>query len=429
MRMHLEFFDRKENSPGSLLTKLSFDAANTNSIVTNTFGIMIQSIFTLALGLILGFCFDWRLTLINLVFAPFVLIAAFFDLKINTSENEKKEEIEYSAGEILSECVCNTKMVYAYNFQNKALEIYSEIYNKGNSNLLSRITKYGLIFGLSNFIIYINFGVIFYIGGLLIADNSLTFGNYLKSVISFNLAIFYLSMAQKYVGNVSKANHSMRNLFKIQDEHTLLDPFEKLSISQTKKIKGKIEFRNVTFKYSKRNNLVLNNLSFVIHPGQKVGFVGHSGSGKSTIVQLLERFYEIKSGQILIDDIDIKDYDIETLRNTIGLVSQEPVLFKRNVKENIRYGKLNADDQEVYQVAEKSKISHLLENNFDEDEGIPVSGGEKQRVAIARALIKDPKIMILDEATSALDKNTEADIMESLNNLSNERTCILIAHR
>jgi ABC-type multidrug transport system fused ATPase/permease subunit len=177
---------------------------------------------------------------------------------------------------------------------------------------------------------------------------------------------------------------------------------------------------------------VLKNLNFIIQPGQIAAFVGPSGSGKSTIVQLLERFYDIptddmiSSGQILIDDVDIRNYDPLCLRNFISLVGQEPVIFKRSVKENIRYGKLNANDFEIEQAAEKAQIKYLVN---EEVLDFPVSGGEKQRIAIARAIIRAPKILLLDEATSALDKNTEIEIQKSLEEMMVNRTSIVIAHR
>ncbi len=189
--------------------------------------------------------------------------------------------------------------------------------------------------------------------------------------------------------------------------------------------RGKIEFKNVSFSYpTRKTQIIYKDLSFTILPGQSVAFVGLSGSGKSTIIQLLERFYDVTNGQILIDDVDIRSYDIVSLRNMISLVGQEPVLFKGSIADNIRYGKLDATEQEVRKAAEKAKISSRID-----DANINVSGGEKQRVAIARAVIRDPKILLLDEATSALDKKIEEEIHQALDEIMKGRTSIVIAHR
>jgi ABC-type multidrug transport system fused ATPase/permease subunit len=192
---------------------------------------------------------------------------------------------------------------------------------------------------------------------------------------------------------------------------------------------GKIEFRNVIFSYPTRpNQIILNRLNFTIHPGQRAAFIGYSGSGKSTVVQLLERFYDVQGGEILIDDINIKNYDLIALRKLISLVMQEPVLFKKDIIDNIRYGKLDATKEEIIIAASEAKIIKFIQPEYDKNI-LPVSGGEKQRIAIARAIIKQPKILLLDEATSALDKLVEEDIQRSLDEVMKNKTSIVIAHR
>jgi ABC-type multidrug transport system fused ATPase/permease subunit len=225
-------------------------------------------------------------------------------------------------------------------------------------------------------------------------------------------------------------------------------------------IEGKIEFNNVYFKYpislenekeDKKNKdlildkkrYILKNINFTIQPGQKVALVGFSGSGKSTIIKLLERFYETSKGNILIDGISIQDYNLYELRKKIGLVSQEPILFKRSIYENIKYGKLDAKQNEVFQAAKDASIEYLfsasnlndnINKNDKNDESIKdtkskVSGGEKQRISIARAFLKNPKILLLDEPTSALDKKNEIEITKNLDRLMKGRTTFIVTHR
>ena len=199
-----------------------------------------------------------------------------------------------------------------------------------------------------------------------------------------------------------------------------------------KNVKGRIEFRNVVFAYPTKQDInVLNGINLKIEPGQAAALVGYSGCGKSTIIQLLERYYDVKDGQgeVLIDDVNIKDYNLLELREKIGLVSQEPVLFKRSVYENILYGDLNANRQQVFEAAKRAHIEKFFNDKEMGSKEDPVSGGEKQRLAIARAFLKNPVILLLDEATSALDKESEVEVQKSLYELQKNRTSISIAHR
>ena len=286
-------------------------------------------------------------------------------------------------------------------------------------------------------------------------------------------------MAQ--LGDIKKAIIAFKSIYSTIDQPVLINPFRKDNEGKisAKNIKGKIELRHVYFAYPTRpEQVILKDVSFTVYPGQQDALVGYSGSGKSTIIQLLTRFYDVEDGkgEILIDDVNIKDYNLYELRKKIGLVSQEPVLFKRSVLENVRYGNLSATDEECIEAARqanimkfftKEKMHQVLDvqskqqalaankkkkdekkdekkdgkdnkdPNAPEKEGEgkvgtkedPVSGGEKQRLAIARAFLKDPTILLLDEATSALDKDSEKLVQASLDKLAANRTSIAIAHR
>ena len=276
------------------------------------------------------------------------------------------------------------------------------------------------------------------------------------------------------LGDTKKAVVAFKSIYSTLDTNVLINPFRKDNEGKisAQNIKGKIELRHVYFAYPTRpEQVILKDVSFTIYPGQQVGLCGYSGSGKSTIVQLITRFYDIEEGkgEILIDDVNIKDYNLYELRKKIGLVSQEPVLFKRSVLENVRYGKLDATDDDCIEAARqanimkfftKEKIHQIIgvdskqqalaksakkveekkgdnpneQNGQQVEEKVgakedPVSGGEKQRLAIARAFLKDPTILLLDEATSALDRDSEKLVQASLDKLSVNRTSIAIAHR
>ena len=198
-----------------------------------------------------------------------------------------------------------------------------------------------------------------------------------------------------------------------------------------------IKFTNVKFHYpSRKEALLLKGLSLGVQPGQTAALVGPSGGGKSTIVQLLQRFYDPVEGNITIDGVDLKDFDLRWLRSQIGLVSQEPILFEGTVAENIRYGKYNATEEEVIDAAKMANAHNFIVNDLDKgydttvgERGAQLSGGQKQRIAIARAILKNPKILLLDEATSALDSESEGLVQDALDKLMIGRTTVVIAHR
>jgi ABC-type multidrug transport system fused ATPase/permease subunit len=261
------------------------------------------------------------------------------------------------------------------------------------------------------------------------------------------------------VFDIKIAKSSFISIFNLLNEKNKIDHTQKGNIKKIfpNDIKGKIEFKNVYFKYpinlneSHRNIIkneenkstdiyALKNINFVIDPGEKVALIGHSGSGKSTIIKLLERFYEPEKGEILIDGINIKNYNLFELRKKIGLVSQESVIFKRSIYENIKYGKLDSNQKSIIQAAKNSSIEYLL----DRDKNITindkinddlkyykskVSGGEKQRISIARAFLKEPNILLLDEPTSSLDKKNENEINKNLDKLMRGKTTFFATHR
>jgi ATP-binding cassette subfamily B (MDR/TAP) protein 1 len=236
------------------------------------------------------------------------------------------------------------------------------------------------------------------------------------------------------LAHLRKAKKSFDSIFRVLDTPIEIDVTKDGNMKKisAKNIKGKIEFKNVKFAYPTKKDLyILNGISFCIEPGQSVALVGYSGCGKSTIIQLLERFYDVAdgNGEILIDGVNIKDYNLLELREKIGLVSQEPVLFKRNVYENILYGDLNASKDEVFEAAKRAHIEKFFDKQEMGTKEDPVSGGEKQRLAIARVFLKNPVILLLDEATSALDKESEVEVQKSLFELQKSRTSISIAHR
>jgi len=434
LNLHIGYFDIKENSPGALLTRLTSDTTKITGIATSILGQILQTIVTLCIGMIVSFFYQWIICAINIAFMPLIIGSYYLQFSLQKGLVEGNNNIDENAGNILSESVLNSKTIFSYNMQYKIVDIYARIIlNIGNDYRENKCKYYkiiinGFFYSLTQFVIFAMYATLFYVGGNLYKKEKATFTNILRAIFTILFSALGIGIAQLFVGDYTAAKESIVNL------QTILDTNSEIDVSDSEKIgfkkehfEGKIEFKNVKFKYFGTKNLVFRNLNFTINPGENIAFVGPSGSGKSTIISLIERFYDVTEGEILIDNINIKEYDLVNLRKNIGIVLQQPVLFNRTIKENILYGNLNASEEEIENAAKEANIYYKLMENDNQE--INVSGGEKQRIAIARAILKNPTILLLDEATSALDKENEDIIKKTLNKLMKNKTCLIIAHR
>ena len=456
LELHMSFFDKVENSPGALLTKLSMDTIQLNSVFQMIIGDLFHSLGSLVTGIALALYYDWRLTIVSFCFIPFIIGSnLLISLTKRSGRNSyKKNNVE--AGSILSESVLNTKTIFSFNFQKKCVKLYMEILNSETKHFVKDSVLFGLLMGFGIFCSFANHAGLFYFSKNFFVEGTLEYNEMNITIQILILMTSSISNGLRGIFDIKTAKNSFKSIFNLLNteneiEHTQEANTNKISPNQ---LEGKIEFKNVFFKYpinleendkgkgkgkeneeriSLRNKYTLKNVSFTINPGQKVGLVGFSGSGKSTIIKLIERFYEPEKGKILIDGIDIKDYNLYELRKKIGLVGQEPVLFRTSIYDNIKYGNLNANKDNILKAAKNASIEHLFSigNNPDnfEDTKSKISGGEKQRVSIARAFLKNPKILLLDEPTSALDKKNEIEITKSLDRLMKGRTTFIVTHR
>lgn len=449
LKIHISYFDIEENNPGALISRIAQDLHNINDILFFLIEELLKSSVLLLLGLGISFTYDWRLTLIGIGMFPIIIFSLYIQVKYKNALIVSYNQMTADAGDILSESLINTKTLFIFNVQKKIVKMYTKIIKDGLRSLINQSAITGLADGFEEFINFLSYGLTFYAGGHFILNKTLTYEDMMKCIFSISFFTVGLSSIQKNLGNLPVAREAIKrmfNLIRIED-FIIQDKFVSLSESNiinnknilparrayiNRKIEGKIEFRNVYFSYPHRPEaLILRNVSFKIEIGQKVAIVGSSGSGKSTIIQLIQRFYDPISGEILIDNINIKDYDIFDIRKQLGLVMQEPVIFKRSVEENIEYGKLGSRKEEIRRAAEKANIADLLDDKTKNIDGTfsNVSGGQKQRISIARVVLKDPNILLFDEATSALDEESEKEVMLAINKISENKTSISIAHR
>ena len=438
LRLEPGYYDKKENTPGALVGQMNVKTDAINGIVLTILSMIIQAIGNLISSAVFGFIYDYRITLINLAFLPFMIIINYAMIVSNSKEEQRRLNSRY--GDVLSENLGNLATINSFNAQRKSEMMIQQAASEGSENDFKYASITGLFYGIDSAIIVFDTLWTFYAAGKFYINGSITINNFLKSFNAITTGLFFIEMAFKFIKDINLMKESINGLYEITELKSQIDPEKSTKVIPDKSLfQSKIEFRNVKFAYpTNPSQMILKGVSFVINPGEKIGFIGASGAGKSTITQLIERFYDPIEGEILINDINIKDYDLKSLRKMISYVQQEPNLFTRTTIDNIRYGNLDATDEEVKQCAIKCKIDHKLNMKIEEkielidsEHNDVLSGGEKQRVAIARALIHNPKVLLLDEATSALDNKTENEIQNMLDSIiSGEKmTVIVIAHR
>ena len=375
---------------------------------------------------------EWRLTLIIYSFLPLLIWYATLKRKKMTSAFRSVRKRIANVNAQLENSISGIRV--AKSFTNEEYEI--EKFNEGNREFnSSREFAYKAmaeffagIFFLSNILNIITLSV----GGFFVYRGYINIGDLVAYLLYIN---FFLQPIRKLTNFTQQFQDGMTGFERFVEimkvKPSIVDKENAVTL---KEIKGKIKFKNVAFKYSEKK-FVLSNINLTIMPGETMALVGPSGGGKTTLCQLIPRFYEVNDGEILVDDIKIKDVKIKSLRENIGMVQQDIFLFTGSIKENILYGKPNSEDAEVVKAAKNANIHDFimsLPEGYDSyigEKGIKLSGGQKQRISLARAFLKNPAILILDEATSALDSEAEIVIQQALKKLTVGRTVLVIAHR
>jgi len=375
---------------------------------------------------------EWRLTLIIYSFLPLLIWYAILKRKKMTSAFKSVRKRIANVNAQLENSISGIRV--AKSFTNEEYEI--EKFDEGNREFNnSREFAYKAmaeffagIFFLSNILNIVTLSV----GGFFVYRGYINIGDLVAYLLYIN---FFLQPIRKLTNFTQQFQDGMTGFERFVEimkvKPSILDKENAITL---KNIKGKIEFKNVAFKYSEEK-FVLSNINLTIMPGETMALVGPSGGGKTTLCQLIPRFYEVNDGEILVDGINIKDIKIKSLRENIGVVQQDIFLFTGTIKENILYGKPDAEDTEVIKAAEDANIHDFimsLPEGYDSyigEKGIKLSGGQKQRISLARAFLKNPAILILDEATSALDSEAEIIIQQALEKLTVGRTVLVIAHR
>uniref|UniRef100_A0A7N8WP45 Bile salt export pump n=1 Tax=Mastacembelus armatus TaxID=205130 RepID=A0A7N8WP45_9TELE len=431
------WFDDHKNSPGALTTRLATDASQVQGATGSQIGMIVNSLTNIGVAVIMSFYFSWKLTLLILCFLPFIALSGGFQAKMLTGFAKQDKEAMEAAGQISGEALNNIRTIAGLGKERKFVDMYEAQLDAPFQAALKKANVYGACYGFAQCVVFLTNSASYRFGGYLVRQEGLHFSLVFRVISAIVTSGTALGRASSYTPDYAKAKISAARFFQ------LLDRVPQISVYSDKgdkwdNFQGNIEFINCKFTYPTRPDIqVLNGLSVSVKPGQTLAFVGSSGCGKSTSVQLLERFYDPDNGRVLIDGHDSTRVSVPFLRSRIGIVSQEPVLFDCSIADNIKYGDNSREISmnEVIAAAKKAQLHDFvmsLPEKYDTNvgaQGSQLSRGQKQRIAIARAIIRDPKILLLDEATSALDTESEKTVQEALDKAREGRTCIVIAHR
>jgi ATP-binding cassette subfamily B (MDR/TAP) protein 1 len=432
--MNQEVAWHEKNNPGELLSRLIGDVSIIEGGLGGSLASIIVNLTTFIACYIIAFTNSWLLSLEMGSIIP-ILIVIFVILIIFLSKYTKKlRDIFAEAGNIALEAISQIKIIAAFGNEDNESQRYKKQLKRARKYDIILAILMGTLLGAVLFIIYCSYWILFRFGTKYIYEGSMTAAQVYKVFLSILSGTSSLTGLSGTIASIAQSTAAAGTVFSIIDRTPKIN--NEKGEKPKKNLKGDIEFRDVCFSYPSRPEIpILKKISFKCNAGQTIAIVGSSGSGKSTIIQLLERFYEKESGEILIDDIPIENYNIPWLRDQFGIVSQTPVLFEGSIADNIRCTNPTASQTEVENASKDACIHDFIkslsegyETNVNE-RGLTLSGGQKQRICIARAILSNPNILLLDEATSALDNKSEKIVQDALNSVGYNRTTIIIAHR
>ncbi|CAN1356918.1 ABC transporter B family member 2 [Linum perenne] len=434
LNQDITLFDT-EASTGEVIAAITSDIIVVQDAISEKAGNFLHYFSRFVSGFIIGFAKVWQISLVTLSIVPFIALAGGIYAYVTIGLLARIRKSYVKAGEIAEEVIGNVRTVQAFAGEERAVRSYrdalSKTYEYGKKAGLAK----GLGLGSVHCVLFFSWSLLVWFVSIVVHKNISNGGESFTTMLNVVISGLALGQAAPDITAFVRAKAAAGPIFKMIERNTVSKTSSKTGKKLTK-LEGHVQFKDISFRYPSRPDVtIFNKLHLDIPSGKIVALVGGSGSGKSTIISLIERFYEPQSGQILIDGVNIKDLDLKWMRQQIGLVNQEPALFATSIRKNILYGKDDATTEEIAHAAKLSEALSFINNLPDKFEtqvgerGVQLSGGQKQRIAISRAIVKNPSILLLDEATSALDAESERSVQEALDRVMVGRTTVVVAHR
>ncbi|CAM6028755.1 unnamed protein product [Sphagnum balticum] len=429
------WFDEDQNSSSVVCSKLASEATVVRSLVGERISLVVQTLAAISVACVLGLLVALRLAIIMIASQPIIIVCFYVKKGFLKSVSAASCKAQEEASKVASEAVANHRTITAFSSQDKILKLFESQQEAPRKEARYRSFIAGVGLGAAQCAMFCTWAFDFWYGGRLVSKGQITFSAMFKAFFILVSTGRMIAEAGSMTSDLAKGASTVASVFGYMDRVSQIDADDE-DAEKLEKVEGHVEIRNVDFAYPMRPDiLVFKGFTMKVMAGRSMALVGKSGAGKSTVIGLIERFYDPLSGKVKVDGIDIKKVHLQTLRNHIALVAQEPPIFAGTIRSNILYGKEDATEAEMIE-ASKAANAHMfissLQNGYETstgERGVQLSGGQKQRIAIARAILKNPAILLLDEATSALDAHSEKMVQDALDHIMVGRTTIVVAHR
>ncbi|KAJ4972618.1 hypothetical protein NE237_005792 [Protea cynaroides] len=436
LTFEIGWFDQDENSTGAVCSRLAKDANVVRSLVGDRIALVVQTFSAVIIACTMGLVIAWRLAIVMIAVQPLIIVCFYTRRVLLKRMSEQAIKSQDESSKLAAEAVSNLRTVTAFSSQDRILTMLDQAQEGPRRESIRQSWFAGIGLGTSQSLMSCTWALDFWYGGRLIYHGYITSKALFQTFMILVSTGRVIADAGAMTTDLAKGSDAVGSVFAVLDRVTRIEP-DDLDGQKPQKLTGRIEIQNVDFAYPARPDIIIfQGFSLNIEAGKSTALVGQSGSGKSTIIGLIERFYDPLKGTVKIDGRDIKSYHLRALRKYIALVSQEPTLFGGTIRENIMYGA--SDEVSEMEIIEAAKAANAhdfiasLKDGYETwcgDRGVQISGGQKQRIAIARAILKNPAVLLLDEATSALDSQSEKVVQEALERVMVGRTSVVVAHR
>ncbi|PSS20843.1 ABC transporter B family member 8 [Actinidia chinensis var. chinensis] len=432
------WFDEEKNSSGALCARLSNEAAMVKSLVADRVSLMVQTVSAVVVAMVMGLIVAWKLALVMIAVQPLIILCFYTRKVLLSSISSNFVKAQNESTQIAVEAVYNHRVVTSFSSVEKVLGLFDRAQDGPRREARKKSWLAGAGMGSAQGLTFVCWALDFWYGGTLVRDGEISAGDVFKTFFVLVSTGKVIAEAGSMTSDLAKGSAAVASVFDILDRQSLIPGSYNSAGDGTKlaKLSGGIELKDVDFAYPRRPEApVLRQFNLEVRPGTSVGLVGKSGCGKSTVIALIQRFYDVERGSVRVDGVDIRGLDMGWYRRHAALVGQDPVVYSGSVRENIVFGKVGATEDEVVEAARAANAHEFISSLKDGYEtecgerGVQLSGGQKQRIAIARAIIRKPIILLLDEATSALDVQSEQVVQEALDRVMVGRTTVVVAHR